>query len=143
MKINSITAKFLKWLFIKANSRCLNKKYFNGVKNNTLIKNDISIIRDKWNIPHITTISKSDLFFAQGFVHAQDRLWQLEMSRRIAMGSLSEAFGNIALQTDRLTRTLGFNRLAEKDSELISEENYSNLESFADGVNYYIDNSTE
>jgi len=133
-------AKMMKWLFIQANSRCINKKHFNGEQKINIIKDDISIIRDKWNIPHITAKSKTDLFFAQGFVHAQDRLWQLEMSRRIGMGRLAEAFGEVALETDRLTRTLGFYNTAKKDIKLISEDKLEYLNSFAEGVNYYIDN---
>ena len=54
-------------------------------------------------------------FFAQGFVHAQERLWQMELARRTALGRLSELFGPIALDTDRAARTFGFHRLAQVD----------------------------
>ena len=123
MRIKRLSAKILKWIFIQTNSRCLNENHFNAEKRIKSINDDISIIRDKWNIPHITAENKTDLFFAQGFVHAQDRLWQLEMSRRIGMGRLAESFGEVALQTDRLTRTLGFHQTAVEDLKLVSEEN--------------------
>ena len=140
MNLKLFSANILKWLFIQTNSRVNKEKNFSGDINVSNIKENISIIRDNWNIPHMSSKNKNDLFFAQGFVHAQDRLWQLEMSRRIAMGNLSEAFGEIALPTDRLTRTLGFNRLAYQDINLINSENLSFLQSFSDGINFYIEN---
>ena len=82
----------------------------------------VEIVRDRWGVPHIYANSLPDLFFAQGFVHAQDRLWQMEVNRRTATGRLSEIFGDVALDTDRLTRTLGFNRLAQADLDAASEE---------------------
>ena len=78
----------------------------------------IEIIRDEWGIPHIFAQNQSDLFFGQGFVHAQDRLWQMELNRITAQGRLSEIFGEIALDTDRVVRTFGFNRLAKSDWEM-------------------------
>ena len=102
-KLNILKRKIsCKRKIIQTNSRCLNENHFNGEKRVESIKDDISIIRDKWNIPHITAENKTDLFFAQGFVHAQDRLWQLEMSRRIGMGRLAESFGEVALQRSGL-----------------------------------------
>ena len=129
MKFKGFSAKILKWLFIQSNKKCLNPNNFNGVKYVKNIKNNISIIRDKWNVPHISAENRNDLFFAQGFIHAQDRLWQLEMCRKIGLGRLSETFGEIGIQTDRLTRTLGFYNTANKDLELLTKKNldYSKL----------------
>src|SRR5512136_1735088 len=73
----------------------------------------VEVLRDRWGIPHIYAATFHDLFFAQGFVHAQDRLWQMELNRRMASGRLSELFGTLALETDRAARTFGFRRLAE------------------------------
>jgi len=99
----------------------------------------VEIIRDRWGIPHIYAESLHDLSFAQGFVHAQDRLWQMEINRRTASGHLSELFGEIALDTDRLTRTFGFHRLAAADWEAADEELRGLLEAYAAGVNVSLD----
>ena len=70
----------------------------------------VTIRRDKWGVPHIAAADRHDLFFAQGFVHAQDRLWQMEVNRRAANGTLSALLGPMTLDTDRLSRALGFPR---------------------------------
>ncbi|MFZ2519945.1 MAG: penicillin acylase family protein, partial [Anaerolineae bacterium] len=75
----------------------------------------VEIIRDRWGVPHIYAANDHDVFFAQGFVHAQDRLWQMELNRRLATGRLSEVLGDLALDTDRATRTFGFERLGRAD----------------------------
>jgi len=99
----------------------------------------VEIIRDRWGVPHIYAEGLCDLFFAQGFVHAQDRLWQMEINRRTATGRLSELFGEIALDTDRMTRTFGFRRLAEADWEATDDELRGLLEAYAAGVNVSLD----
>ena len=66
------------------------------------LEREVLIGRDQWGIPHITAGSRRDLFLAQGFVHAQDRLWQMELNRRAANGQLSAVFGPTTLATDRL-----------------------------------------
>jgi penicillin amidase len=99
----------------------------------------VEVIRDKWGVPHIYADDPHDLFFAQGFVHAQDRLWQMELSRRTALGRLSELFGEIALDTDRASRTFGFNRLGQADYEGASDAVRSILEAYAAGVNGFLD----
>jgi penicillin amidase len=99
----------------------------------------VEIIRDRWGIPHIYAQSEADAFFAQGFVHAQDRLFQMELNRRTAQGRLSEIFGALALDTDRTARTFGFNRLGKADWDLLAEELYDGLTAYAAGVNAFID----
>ena len=66
-------------------------------------------------MPHLYAANTHDVFFGQGFVHAQDRLWQMELNRRTATGRLSELFGPLALDTDRAARTFGFQRLGKAD----------------------------
>ena len=61
MRFKRLSAKILKWIFIQANYRCLNEKHFNTEKQINDIKNDISIIRDKWNVPHITAKNRTDI----------------------------------------------------------------------------------
>lgn len=102
------------------------------------LKNEVSIRRDRWGVPHIRAASRADLFFAQGFVHAQDRLWQMELNRRVANGQLAALFGAVALDSDRLTRTLGFRRLAHRSLEIVGQQTLANLSAYAAGVNAFL-----
>ena len=95
------------------------------------------VITDKYGVPHIYSDTEEDLFFAQGFIHARDRAWQMEMNRRVAHGQVAEAFGDIALDTDRLVRTLGFNKLAREDYAIASDETKNILTCYSNGVNAF------
>jgi penicillin G amidase len=72
----------------------------------------VEIVRDADAIPHIFATVKRDAFFGLGYVHAQDRLWQMEFQRRIGHGRLSEVFGAATIPQDRFLRTVGFGRAA-------------------------------
>jgi penicillin amidase len=98
----------------------------------------VEILRDRWGVPHIFAADVHDLFFGQGFVHAQDRLWQMELNRRTASGRLSEIFGPVALDTDRATRTFGFDRLGREDWTRASPEVREAVEAYTEGVNAYL-----
>ncbi|HTP06732.1 MAG TPA: penicillin acylase family protein, partial [Anaerolineae bacterium] len=98
----------------------------------------VEIIRDRWGIPHIYAANTHDLFFAQGFAHAQDRLWQMELNRRTATGRLSEIFGEVALDTDRAVRTFGFARIAAIDLDNATDDVLTVMQAYADGVNAYL-----
>jgi len=80
----------------------------------TELAGPVDIVRDADGIPHITGGTKADVFFGLGYVHAQDRLWQMEFQRRIGHGRLSEIFGSAALPQDRFLRTVGFGRAARR-----------------------------
>ncbi|MFZ1268402.1 MAG: penicillin acylase family protein, partial [Anaerolineae bacterium] len=99
----------------------------------------VEIIRDRWGVPHIYAANDHDVFFAQGFVHAQDRLWQMELNRRLATGRLSEMLGDLALDTDRATRTFGFERLGRADWELLPAEDRQRIEAYCAGINAWLD----
>jgi penicillin amidase len=99
---------------------------------------DVEIIRDRWGVPHIYAANARDLHFALGFVHAQDRLWQMELNRRTALGRLSELFGELALDTDRAVRTFGFNRLDRADWEAAGGEVQQAFVAYAEGVNAFL-----
>ncbi len=99
----------------------------------------VTVHRDKWGIPHILANTRGDLFFSQGYVHAQDRLWQMEIFRRAAAGRLAEILGEEALQTDRLTRTLGFTRLAQVSWANSSDQVQKDLKSYTAGVNAFLE----
>ncbi|WP_027963016.1 penicillin acylase family protein [Halalkalibacillus halophilus] len=98
----------------------------------------VEVIRDEHGVPHIEANSDEDLFYAQGFVTAQDRLFQMEMARRQASGELSAVVGEMALETDKYFRTLGLRRAAEKSLEEYDEESMQALEAYAEGVNAFI-----
>lgn len=98
----------------------------------------VEIKRDKHGIPHIYAQNRADLFRAQGFVHAQDRRWQMEQNRRIARGTLAEVYGEAALDADRFSRTIGFWRAAQAELETLDEETLQILEWYAEGVNAYV-----
>ncbi|WP_172632220.1 penicillin acylase family protein [Dictyobacter arantiisoli] len=98
----------------------------------------VEILRDRWGVPHIYAKSNNDLFFAQGYVHAQDRLWQMEFQRRIGHGQLSEIFGSRTLDADRFTRTLGLSRVAQKEIETLDEDTHNAIRSYACGINAWM-----
>lgn len=98
----------------------------------------VEVIRDRWGIPHIYAQTEEDAFFAEGYVHAQDRLWQMELGRRAARGTLAEVLGSSALPGDRLARTLGFARAAEAEWAQMDAEGRAALEAYSRGVNAYL-----
>ncbi|MBI5880154.1 MAG: penicillin acylase family protein [Chloroflexi bacterium] len=95
----------------------------------------VEIIRDRWGVPHIYAQSLADAVYAQGFAHAQDRLWQLELNRRIGHGRLAELFGEIAYGTDHFIRTVGFSRAAQNDLAQLDDESRRLLDAYTRGVN--------
>jgi penicillin amidase len=99
----------------------------------------VDVFRDSYGVPHIYASNPHDLFMAQGYVHAQDRFWQMEFWRRIGAGRLSEILGPSALDQDRFIRTVGWYRTAQQEVELLSESELAILQAYADGVNAYID----
>ena len=99
----------------------------------------VEVLRDAHGVPHIRAQSLSDAFFAQGFVTAQDRLWQMDLSRRKAEGTLAEVFGDRTLSMDIESRTLGFPQVASAALADFSPEETQFLESYTHGVNAFID----
>lgn len=95
----------------------------------------IDIRRDPHGVPHITAGSRRDAAFGFGFVHAQDRLWQLELQRRIYRGRLAEAFGPEALPQDRFLRTLSVHAWAERTLANLDADTRALLDAYASGVN--------
>src|SRR5713226_10675591 len=91
----------------------------------------VEIIRDRYGVPHIYAQNEDDLFFAQGYVHAQDRLWQMEFNRRIGCGRLSEIFGEIAIEADRFCRRLGMHRASAAAVEQLPAHSRRILDTYA------------
>ena len=98
----------------------------------------VEVLRDRHGIPHIHAATLEDAHFALGFVHAQDRLWQMEMNRRIGSGRLAEILGPGALEADRFMRTLGLRRVAAENLARYDDETRRLLEAYAAGVNAFL-----
>jgi len=99
----------------------------------------VAVLRDAQGVPHINATSAEDLFFAQGYVTAQDRLWQMDMARRYAAGELSEILGPQFLRHDREQRILGFRQVADRSLGALSARDRGHFEAYARGVNAYIE----
>jgi penicillin amidase len=99
---------------------------------------DVQIIWDRWGIPHIFAQNEKDLFFATGFIHAQERMWQMEITRRAGFGRLSEIFGRMTLERDKFLRNLGLKEAAQRDYESLAPEMKELLLSYSQGVNSWI-----
>ena len=98
----------------------------------------VEIQRDEYGVPRITAESEHDLMFAFGYVHAQDRLWQMDLARRIGEGRLSELIGSTTLPFDKMFRIVGIRRIAEQLEYHLTPESRRRLQSYADGVNAFI-----
>lgn len=103
----------------------------------------VTVTTDDHGVPHIEAESLQDLYTSQGYVQAQSRMLQMELSRRQASGTLSEIVGEATVDTDKYFRTLGLRRAAEASYDLYSDEAKEVLQWFADGVNAYIDEAIE
>ncbi len=98
----------------------------------------VEVIRDRWGVPHIYAQSVEDVLFAQGFVHAQDRLWQMDVNRRAGQGRLSEFFGKMTLELDVFARTVGLARAAQAELDATDPNSLAWLDAFVAGVNAWI-----
>jgi penicillin amidase len=98
----------------------------------------VTVVRDGHGVPSITAKTMDDLFFAQGYVTAQDRLWQMDMMRRYAAGELAAALGKDYVKVDREQRVLGLREVAEHSLAQTSPEERAQLEAYARGVNAYV-----
>ena len=96
------------------------------------------MVRDVDGVPHIKARNAHDLFFLQGWVHADDRLFQMDVTRRRASGTLAELLGSSALPSDVQMRTLGLRRSAERTMAKLSRKTQDELRAYADGVNAWI-----
>ncbi len=120
------------WLIQRALPNLSGKQQVDG------LSAPVQVLRDERGIPYIYAQNQADLLRAQGFVHAQDRLWQMEQNRRIASGRLSELFGVAALDVDRFSRIVGFRRAAEDELAALEPEEIAALEHYVAGINAYI-----
>ncbi|MHA1986667.1 MAG: penicillin acylase family protein [Promethearchaeota archaeon] len=103
------------------------------------IQEEVEILWDKWGIPHVYANASNDAYFAQGYIHASHRLWQLEFFRRVTSGELSEIVGEATLDRDKHYRTIGLHRIAQKSANNLRQnpnnETLLGLNSYIEGVN--------
>ncbi|TDB97105.1 penicillin acylase family protein [Nonomuraea longispora] len=102
------------------------------------LSTNVEIFRDKSGIPHIYADTAADLFMAQGFVHAQDRFFEMDVRRHMTAGRLSELFGAATLKTDKALRTMGWRRVAEQELGGLTKGTRDNLNAYAKGVNTWL-----
>jgi penicillin G amidase len=103
----------------------------------------VTVIRDKLGVPHIRAASLDDLFYAQGFVTAQDRLWQMDVTRRYAAGDLAEIFGPVLLKHDRQQRYLQFRESCQRAADALDPQQRHYLEVYAKGVNAFVERTRD
>ena len=98
----------------------------------------VTVVRGDHGIPQIYADSSEDLFKAEGFVHAQDRFFEMDLRRHITAGRLSELVGPAGLETDKVVRTMGWRRVAEEELPTLEPRTRQLLQAYADGVNRYL-----
>lgn len=105
------------------------------------IEKETTVYFDEFGVPHIYADSEKDAITALGYVHAQERLWQMELLRRIAPGRLSELFGSVALQNDKFFAGIGIEEASAKAIAKLDKnsESYKMTQAYLDGINQYLD----
>lgn len=99
---------------------------------------EVEVVRDAYGVPTIYADTSHDLYYAEGYVHAQDRFWEMDFRRHVTAGRLAEWFGASQVDTDSFVRTMGWRRVAEQELPLLAPETRRLLEAYADGVNAYL-----
>ncbi|WAA66261.1 penicillin acylase family protein [Microbacterium oxydans] len=102
------------------------------------LRSEVTVQRDDLGIPTITADSTDDLFYAEGFVHAQDRFFEMDFRRHVTAGRVAEMFGESQAATDAFLRTLGWRKVAEAEVEAMDDTTRGYYEAYADGVNAYL-----
>jgi penicillin amidase len=144
--IGAILSKATSWIgpllrFLVATMDSTRTPVLNDTITLSGLNDKVEVYWDSHGVPHIYATNNRDMLFAAGYVHAQDRLWQMEMNRRIATGRMAEALGESGLIVDRIFRTFGLARKAQKDLEVSSNRALLLLEAYTDGINAYLKNS--
>lgn len=124
----------------------LTKKSFypdEGIFNTSGLITEVKIYSNSYGTPHIFSKNEHDAYFTLGYVHARDRLWQMDLARRVAEGRLSEIFGSKTIDFDKLFRTIGIHRFSYILSHSLSEHSKQILQNYADGVNSFIEEHRE
>ena len=112
---------------------------YDGDLHLTGLRRPVRVLRDERAVPHLYAQNLEDLLFAQGYVHAQDRLWQMDLLRRTARGRLAEIFGAAAVPIDKENRLLGLGSVADRTAAVMDDDTRRQLEAYARGVNAFIE----
>lgn len=107
----------------------------------TLVNDSITIYRNKFSVPHIITRNDVDGYFALGYVHAQDRLWQMDIARRAGKGQLAQILGKKALGTDKFMRSFDMQTLAKQEWKVSGKQSRAIMEAYSKGVNFFLETS--
>jgi penicillin amidase len=99
---------------------------------------DVTVYRDEFGVPQLSADTAEDLFRAQGYIHAQDRFWEMDFRRHVTAGRLAELFGADHVETDAFIRTLGWRRVAERELARLRPQTRRWLAAYAEGVNAYL-----
>ncbi|WP_306365772.1 penicillin acylase family protein [Nocardiopsis sp. CC223A] len=99
---------------------------------------EVTVLRDEYGVPHVYADDAHDLFMAQGFVHAQDRFWEMDFRRHVTSGRTAELFGEAQVDTDVYLRTMGWRRVAEQEYDLLAPDTKGYLDAYAAGVNAWL-----
>ncbi len=143
----TVVVATLAWCTFPSANRVLSQPAPAAAKTQSLqvagLRAAVTIRRDERGIPYIEAANDEDLYFAQGYVTASDRLWQMDLQRRTARGELSEIFGSATVAQDKLHRTFGFHRLIEQAAANLEPKFGLASNAFTKGVNAYIDSLTD
>jgi penicillin G amidase len=123
---------YVRWTIGRSAPRTSGRITVHGLHGN------VTVYRDRWGVPQIYADDADDLMRAQGYVHAQDRFWEMDFRRHVTAGRLSELFGRTTLDTDKVVRTMGWRRVAEQELPLLRPDTRRYLESYAQGVNAWL-----
>jgi len=120
------------------------KPTYNGNLELASLKNEVEVFYDKYGVPHIYAQNELDAWRALGYVHAQDRLWQMELIRRIAAGRLSEMFGEKLIKTDKFFSGLGIEEASVETIQQLDKDSepYQLSKAYLDGINQFIKNGS-
>ncbi len=102
------------------------------------LRGEVKIITDTWGVPHIYAETEKDLFFTCGYIHAKERMWQMDLTRRTGYGKLSELFGEALIESDKYVRVMGLKEAALRDYEKIPSNVEEMLISYSQGINAWL-----
>ena len=125
------------FIFIRNISRESLPDYNQDIKLSGL-SSEVIVYRDKYAVPHVYAKNENDLYMAVGYILAQDRLWQMDLIRRITLGRISEIFGKDFVESDLLLRSLRFSEKSEKVLSMLDENQQAAIKAFCTGINQYI-----
>ena len=132
-----VGAAVVGWLFWRA------MPTMSGTEKLAGLSADVRVWRDAYAVPHIFAANMDDAARALGYLHASERLFQMEVNRRVGQGRAAETFGADLLKVDKFLRTLGFYREAKASFAALSPEAQKRLQAYADGVNAFLDEPSE